>query len=93
VVAEAANGRQAVRLASDLKPDVILMDVSMPEMDGIEATAEIHKLLPHIRIIGLSMHDDPGTRDRMIKAGATAYIYKASLAEKLIKVIRGCLLT
>jgi PAS domain S-box-containing protein len=93
VVGEAVNGRQAVRLALDLKPDVILMDVSMPEMDGIEATTEIHKLLPHIRIIGLSMHDDPGTRDKMIKAGATAYIYKASLAEKLIEVIRGCLLT
>jgi PAS domain S-box-containing protein len=93
VVAEAADGRQAVRLASELKPDVILMDISMPEMDGIEATAEIHQLLPNIRIIGLSMHDDPGTKDRMIKAGAAAYIYKASPAEKLIDTIRGCLST
>jgi PAS domain S-box-containing protein len=93
VVAEAADGRQAVRMASELKPDVILMDISMPEMDGIDATAEIHQLLPNIRIIGLSMHDDPGTIDRMIKAGAAAYIYKASPAEKLISTIRGCLST
>jgi CheY-like chemotaxis protein len=66
VVAEAAEGKQAVRMASEMKPDVILMDISMPEKDGIEATAEINQLLPNIRIIGLSIHDDPGTKDRMI---------------------------
>jgi PAS domain S-box-containing protein len=91
IVGEAVNGREAVQLAKELNPDIILMDVSMPEMDGIEATMHISKVLSHTRIIGLSMHDDDETRDRMINAGASAYIYKASQAEELIKVIRGSL--
>lgn len=89
IVGEAVNGQEAVRLAKELNPDIILMDVSMPEMDGIEATMHISKVLPHTRIIGLSMHDDDETRDRMINAGASAYIYKACQAEELIEVIRG----
>jgi PAS domain S-box-containing protein len=91
IVGEAVNGREAVRLAKELNPDIILMDVSMPEMDGIEATMHISKVLSHTRIIGLSMHDDDETRDRMINAGASAYMYKASQAEELIEVIRGSL--
>jgi CheY-like chemotaxis protein len=91
IVGEAANGREAVRLAKELYPDIILMDVSMPEMDGIEATMHISKSLSHTKIIGLSMHDDDETRDRMINAGASAYMYKASQAEELIEVIRGSL--
>jgi DNA-binding NarL/FixJ family response regulator len=91
IVGEAANGREAVRLAKELYPDIILMDVSMPEMDGIDATMHNSKVLPHTRIIGLSMHDDNETRNRMINAGASAYMYKASQAEELIEVIRGSL--
>ncbi len=92
VVGQAADGREAVRLASELSPDVVLMDVTMPHMDGIEATRRIGKANPNIRIIGLSMHDDPDTQERMTSAGATAYLYKASPVEKLLEAIRSSLL-
>lgn len=88
VVGQAADGKEAVRLAGELNPDVVLMDVTMPEMSGPEATAEIHRQSPHIQIIGLSMHDDPGTAQKMTEAGATSYLYKASPAERLLEAIR-----
>lgn len=88
VVAQAANGREAVRYAAETRPDIILMDVSMPEMDGIKATALISAAQPCIRIIGLSMHDDDETRKRMLAAGAAGYIYKDAPANQLIETIR-----
>lgn len=88
VIGQVANGNEAVRMASEMSPDIILMDVSMPGMDGIEATTHIVRAHPNIRIIALSMHDDNGTRERMAKAGAAGYIYKASPAEELIRTIR-----
>ena len=88
VVGQAVNGREAIQLAAELKPNVIMMDISMPEIGGIEATAEIKKRHPHIRVIGLSMHDDVDTKAKMLQAGAVAYIYKASPAAKLIEAIR-----
>ncbi|RJQ83625.1 MAG: response regulator [Desulfobacteraceae bacterium] len=88
VVAQAANGRQAVQLAAEVRPDIILMDVSMPVMDGIEATAQISRLQTGTRIIGLSMHDDDETREKMLSAGASAYIYKAAPAGELIAAIK-----
>ncbi len=88
VVAQAENGRQAVHLAEQTSPDVILMDISMPGMDGIEATAEIIKTHPETRIIGLSMHDDDSTKERMRQAGAAAFIYKAESTEKLAQAVR-----
>jgi signal transduction histidine kinase/ActR/RegA family two-component response regulator len=88
VVAQAANGREAVRYAAEANPDVILMDVSMPEMDGIKATALISTSQPGIRIVGLSMHDDDETRKRMLAAGAAGYIYKDAPANQLIETIR-----
>jgi two-component system, NarL family, nitrate/nitrite response regulator NarL len=75
-------------LTDEVRPDIILMDVSMPVMDGIEATALISRAHPGIRIIGLSMHDDDGTKDKMLAAGAAGYIYKAAPAGKLIEIIR-----
>ena len=62
VVGEAANGVEAVSKAIELQPDIIVMDVSMPQMNGIEATREIHRALPHIQIVGLSTHDDDNIR-------------------------------
>jgi PAS domain S-box-containing protein len=88
LVAEASNGVEAVKMAQEFIPDVILMDVSMPEMDGIEATAIIKKDQPYIRIIGLSMHEDEKTEQRMIAAGASAYISKVAPVNKIIEVIR-----
>ncbi|MFZ7128260.1 MAG: PAS domain S-box protein [Desulfobacterales bacterium] len=88
VVGMAANGREAVDLASHLKPDVVLMDISMPVMNGITATATLRSLLPGIRVIGLSMHDDPGLRQAMLDAGAFMCLSKAGSPEGLLKSIQ-----
>lgn len=73
---EAANGVEAISQAVSLQPDVIVMDVSMRQMNGVEATYEIHRTLPHIRIVGLSTHDDESTERSMREAGAEAYFTK-----------------
>jgi PAS domain S-box-containing protein len=88
VVGVAADGREAVRLAAQLKPKVVLMDVSMPVMDGIEATAHISKLLPAARIIGLTMHQDPAIRQAMLNAGACVCLSKSGSPEELVKNMR-----
>lgn len=89
VVGEASTGREAVEMALQLYPDVIVMDVSLPEIDGIEATRLIKKQLPDTRVIGLSMFDDEGTAGMMRNAGAEAFISKAESSGTLLKVIYG----
>jgi CheY-like chemotaxis protein len=89
VAGEAANGRQAVERALRLEPDVILMDVSMPEMDGIEATRRIKARLPRVRVIGLSMFEDEHVSRAMIKAGVDAFLSKTVSPDRLLKAIRG----
>ncbi len=89
VVGEATNGREAVALASRLLPDVVVMDMSMPGMNGDEATRQIKKDLPQIRIIGLSMWEEPEMQRRMVQAGAESYILKTAPAEELLAAIRG----
>ena len=84
VVGEAANGVEAVSKAIELQPDIIVMDVSMPQMNGIEATREIHRALPHIQIVGLSTHDDDNTRRSMREAGAGAYFTKNEGTDRLL---------
>ncbi len=88
VVGQAADGREAIELAARLKPDIILMDVSMPEVDGIQATAEISEHHPGIGIIGLSMHNDRNSRQKMFDAGANAYLTKTGSPEVLVETIR-----
>lgn len=88
VIDEAADGQEAVEKARDLQPDVILMDISMPKMDGIQATRIISSELPHIRIIGLSMHDKQDQADQMIEAGASAYCTKDGATDILLSEIR-----
>jgi len=87
VIGEAGDGTEAVRMARELDPDVILMDVSMPGMSGTEATRCIKAELPHIRVIGLSMHDMDGVRERMMSAGADAYLTKDGQVEALLAAI------
>jgi PAS domain S-box-containing protein len=88
VVGQATDGHEVVQLAAKLKPDVILMDVAMPKIDGFEATAQITGSLPDIRIIGLSMHNDVDTRQKMLAAGASAYLTKTGSPDILVDTIR-----
>jgi PAS domain S-box-containing protein len=89
VVGEAANGREAVALADQLHPDAVLMDVSMPRMNGEEATRQIKENLPQIRIIALSMWEEPEVRERMCRAGAENYVVKTAPTEELLAAIQG----
>ena len=84
VVGEAANGVEAISQAMALQPDVIVMDASMPQMNGIEATREIRGALPHIQIVGLSTHDDENSERSMREAGAEAYFTKNEGADRLL---------
>lgn len=88
VVGEAENGEQAVALARKLFPDVILMDVKMPVMDGAQATSQILAELPGIRIWALSIYSDDRFASNMIRAGALGYILKGCEAEDLFTAIR-----
>jgi len=88
VVGEAADGRQAVEQAETLRPDVVVMDVQMPVMDGVEATRRIKARLPNVLSVGLSLHEEEVVSRAMIQAGAAAFLSKNGPAEELIEVIR-----
>jgi DNA-binding NarL/FixJ family response regulator len=84
VVGDAANGLEALAYAHSLRPDVILMDVSMPHMDGIEATRRLRAELPTVQILGLSMQPRPPGAHAIEEAGATAYFVKGTDTERLM---------
>ncbi|MCZ2076943.1 MAG: response regulator transcription factor [Bryobacteraceae bacterium] len=88
VVGEAANGRHAVELAAELHPDVVVMDVSMPELNGIEATRRIGEVSPRTRVIALSMHKDAVYVREILRAGARGYLLKDSMDTDLIGAVR-----
>ncbi len=88
IVGEAENGQEAVEKTRQLQPDVILMDINMPVMDGIQATWIIRSEHPYVRIIGLSMHDRQDQADQMIQAGAFAYCTKDGSTDELLSAIR-----
>ncbi len=88
VVGETGNGREAVDLAKSLNPDVIVMDVTMPEMNGIEATRRIREISPHIRVLALSVHRDSVYVREIIRAGAEGYLLKESADTDLLAAIR-----
>lgn len=88
VVGEATNGVEAVQAAKSLKPDVILMDISMPQMDGVEATRLIKRERPQIGIVALTMHDDDPTIFDLIRAGVNGYLLKDSDSVDIVKAIR-----
>ena len=84
VVGDAANGLEAIACAYTLRPDVILMDVAMPHMDGVEATARIHAELPDIQILGLSMQARSETVHAIEHAGAVRFFLKGADTQRLI---------
>lgn len=88
VVGEAGNGRDAVNLAEELQPDVVVMDIAMPELNGIEATRRIVSGLPHTSVVILSMHHDESYVARALKAGARGYLLKDSLKSDLLNAVR-----
>ncbi len=88
VVGEAGDGEEALRLALELRPAVVVLDVEMPRMDGVEATRRIREFLPDTRIIGLSMIEEPEMAARMVSAGATCYLSKAGPTDFLLQAIR-----
>lgn len=87
VAGEADNGRLAVRMAAELKPDVIVMDINMPELNGIEASRQIKAELPDIKIIALSMHSDKRYVAGMLKAGVSGYLLKNCAFDELVAAI------
>jgi signal transduction histidine kinase/CheY-like chemotaxis protein len=88
VVGLAEDGLEAVRLARELRPDVVLMDIHMPRMDGIEAARQITAELPEIKVIGLSVHADHETASEILAAGATSFVPKSSSPQELTEAIR-----
>ena len=88
VVGQASDGYEAVELARRLQPDVVTMDVTMPRMNGIEATRHIKSELPQVRVIRLSMHGDLEQGAAMRQAGADAYLNKGGPSEELLLTIR-----
>jgi len=88
VAGEAGNGREAVELAQKLKPDVVVMDVAMPELNGIEATRRIVELAPRARVLALSMHKDAVYVREILRAGARGYLLKDSADADLLAAVR-----
>jgi len=88
LVGEAGRGEEACALTEQLRPDVVIMDISLPDISGIEATKRIKAALPQVRIIGLTMHEEEPYVLELLKAGADGYIVKRSAAADLVGAIR-----
>jgi DNA-binding NarL/FixJ family response regulator len=88
VVGEAENGRQAVRLAKKILPDVVVMDVAMPVLNGIEATRQICKEIPATKVLGLTSYGDDEYVTQLMQAGASGFLIKQTAADDLLKAIR-----
>ena len=87
IVGEAHDGRQAVELVKELKPDLLLMDVSMPDMNGFDATQRVQELDPNAKVLILTMHDEEELVSRCLEAGAAGYIIKDAPASQLLYAI------
>ncbi|MDQ2898360.1 MAG: response regulator transcription factor [Acidobacteriota bacterium] len=88
IVGEAGNGREALALCEELKPDVVVMDVAMPELNGIEATRRLATSLPKTRVLALSMHKDGVYVREILRAGARGYLLKDSIDRDLLAAVR-----
>ena len=88
VIGEADNGRTAWREAKELQPDVVVMDVSMPVMNGMKATTLIKRVCRNVKVIVLTVHEDQGYMRQLLEAGASGYMLKKTAADELVKGIR-----
>lgn len=88
VIGQASDGRQAVDLAHDLRPDIVVMDVRMPELSGVEATRLIREALPEVQVLVLTAHDDEQYIFSLLEAGASGYLLKTAPVSELAKAIR-----
>lgn len=88
VVGEAGNGRAAIELARELQPDIILMDISMPELNGLKAAAKLKRIAPDIKILTLTRHTDTAYLNELLQAGISGYVLKQSAPVELIRAIR-----
>jgi two-component system response regulator NreC len=87
VVAEASSGGEAVALALQHKPDVVIMDITMPDQDGLQATRQLKELLPEVQVLALTVHEDKQYLFEMMSAGASGYLTKQSAAEELVAAV------
>jgi two-component system, NarL family, response regulator NreC len=87
VIAEASNGREAIELAMKSRPDIVLMDITMPEMDGLEATRQLKKLWPECVVLSLTVHEDKFYFMEMLAAGASGYLTKQAASDELVQAI------
>jgi DNA-binding NarL/FixJ family response regulator len=88
VVGEAANGREAVEKAIKLKPDVAVLDISMPELDGLEVTRQIRESVPNVKVLVLTMHESDQMVRRALDAGASGYLLKSDSTDSLPKAVK-----
>jgi DNA-binding NarL/FixJ family response regulator len=88
VIGEAADGRTASRQANELRPDVVVMDVSMPEWSGAQATRELKQACPAVKVLALTFHDDTRCVQELFAAGASGYALKAADAEEVVRALR-----
>lgn len=88
VVGEARDGDEAVRLARQLRPDVVVMDISMPRMNGVEATQEIKRLFPDVQVLILTMHEEESYVFQLLRLGAAGYVLKRAAATDLVEAVR-----
>lgn len=84
---EAASGREAIEMAREIRPDVVVMDISMPEMSGIEATSILRREIPEVKVLALSMHENASYVKQALRAGARGYILKDSAPKDLVDAI------
>jgi DNA-binding NarL/FixJ family response regulator len=88
VVGEAGDGRAAIQRAQELLPDVVVMDVSMPELNGLKATEKLKQVCPQVRVLTLTRHTDDGYLQQLLRAGASGYVLKQSAPSEVIQAIR-----
>jgi len=87
VVGEAANGREVIQKARELKPDIVVMDLSMPELNGLQATEQLKIALPEIKVVAITANEDESYLRQLCKVGAVGYVLKRSAGDELVKAI------